>query len=140
MKWAAVLDREQVNDWIVSARGAEPTPLGDRPVVDRGPVVITSAVRVFEMKFEKSGDGEWRDEVVRVAKLRIVVIVVSRVNRMLQSFVRGFGPRRRWRVVVGRVSSRVSTLVVSVRMVGVRFVSVGQRGGRGKLVGRLAVR
>lgn len=103
-------------------------------------MVITSAVRVFEMKFEKSGDGEWRDEVVRVAKLRIVVIVVSRVNRILQSFVREFGPRRRWRVVVGRVSSRVSTLVVSVRMVGVRFVSVGQRGGRGKLVGRLVVR
>ena len=46
-----------VNDWIVSGRGALPRPLGERPVVECGPVTRMRGVSV-EMNVEKRGEGE----------------------------------------------------------------------------------
>lgn len=118
----------QVKDWMVSGFGLAPGPLGVRPTVDLGPVVRTREVRVVEMNEEKIWDGERVEDVTSVARARGAVIVARRAKRVFESFVRGCRERMAW-IMVERSARRVAMdEVVRVRRVGVRFVSVGQRG------------
>jgi len=117
----------QVKLWIVSALGEPPAPLGVRPTVLPGPVVVTRLVIVPETKVPKTADGERAPETAIEARERGVVSAVSSVKRALFSFVRGLGPGIRVVAMDERARVMVRTPVKRVRSVGARLRSVGQR-------------
>lgn len=127
-----------VNDWIVSGFGFEPRPLGVRPVVERGPVVMRRVVRVLEMNDPRMGEGDVRVLRRMAARVSGVVKRVRIVKRVVVRLVLGFGEGMMWIVRRERERASVMTLLIRVRMVGVVFVSVGQR-EREKAWGRLVV-
>lgn len=134
----AVLDNVHVNDWIVSAFGFGPSPLGVIPDVERGPVVMRRAVTVFEIKGEKIGMGEVTEETMRVVSVVSVEMVERIVKRVVLRVLWAARVGITWARRVIRDRRRIRVLVVRVRRVGVVFVLAGQS-WRENVEGRLVV-
>lgn len=124
LKAFAVFEIAHVKDWMVSRWAL---PLGVRPIVFDGPVVVTRDVIVLLTNELKIAAGLITAERMRDARLSGVARMHKTVKSLLLSCVRGFGLGITATMLVIRARNVVIAPVMRSSSVGLRFKFVGQR-------------